>query len=237
VLPGTSRHLVQEAAHYATRLSINLEAPSKSRLNELSSVKDFNSDLIKRQLWIREEVRKGNVKGGQTTQIIVGANDESDHEILKIMDWEYRNVHLHKTYFSAFKPVKGSPLENQQAESITRAFHLYNVDFLMRKYNYKLEEFKLILDKNDNLPKNADPKLEIAKLTIDKPIEINEADYNELLRIPGIGPKAAKRVIQMRINREKIIKAQQLQEIGVIIKRARPFIEIDGERQKMLLAY
>lgn len=224
-LPGVSYHLIKEASEYVNRMSINIESPNKSSMAELSSCKDYKNDILKRQSWIS----RFDLKGGQTTQLIL--NDIStDKEILKMMDWEYDNLKLRRMYFSAFKPVKGTKFESKEPESISREFHLYNVDFLRRSYGFKLKEFREIMD-NGMLP-NEDPKLALAKANFDSPLDINEASYEELIRIPGIGPETAK-----KLQHTKIKKYEELHKLGGWIKRAKPFISVDGKRQKMLTEF
>ena len=224
ILPGTSYDLIKQASELSTRMSINIEAPNKSILSELSSCKNYKTDILKRQAWIS----KFNLKAGQTTQMIVN-NLSTDKDILKMVNWEYSNLKLSRVYYSAFRPVKGTPLENQKPEPLLRQNRLYNVDFLMRKYNYKLKEFFQITD-NEMLPRE-DPKLALAKATFDSPIEVNEATYNELIRVPGIGPKTASKIISCKT---RIKKYEHLHKFGAAIKRAKPFIKVDGKRQKML---
>jgi len=233
VLPGTSKHLIQEASLYATRMSINIEATSKSRLAEFSQIKEYSTDILRRQFWIKEQQRFSRIPAGQTTQLIVGGNDADDLEILKMVDWEYEHVGLHKTYYSAFKPVDGTPLESKEQQGMKRVFHLYNVDFLMRKYSYKLNEFKQIMDKS-MLP-NEDPKLAIAKQNFSGAIDINEADYDELIRIPGIGPLSAKKIVNYRP--KEITKRTELQQLGIKVDKAMPFIQLNGYSQKMITAF
>ncbi|MBW3000212.1 helix-hairpin-helix domain-containing protein [Candidatus Woesearchaeota archaeon] len=223
VLPGTSYELIKQASELSTRMSINIEAPNKSTLSELSSCKDYKIDILRRQAWIS----KFKLGGGQTTQLIVN-NLSTDKDILKMVDWEYDKLNLRRIYFSAFRPVKGTALENEKPESPLRQNHLYNVDFLMRKYGYKLKEFDSVME--DEMLPNEDPKLALAKATFDGAVDINEAPYEELIRVPGIGPKTAKNIIKSK----KITKYEQLHKLGGCVKRAKPFIQIDGKRQTML---
>lgn len=227
VLPGASYDQIKEAAPLADRMSINIETPNKSRLSELSGVKDYKIDILRRQAWIKKS------HGNQSTQYIVGATDETDLEILKMVDWEYKNFDLKRTYYSAFRSAKDIELK-KKSESLIRQNRLYNVDFLMRKYFFKLNEFKEIID-DGMLPKD-DPKLVLARINFDGPVEVNEASYDELLRIPGIGPKTVSRVIALR-ERSKIKRYSQLQEIGVRVKNAKPFIKVDGKWQKRLVEF
>jgi len=229
VLPGTDHDLVKQASEYATRMSINIEAPSRHRLNELSSVKEMNSDIIKRQRWIRQL----RLTSGQTTQMIVGANNETDLEVLRMARWEYENVNLRRVYYSAFSPVKHTPLENNKAEAQSRANRLYNSDWLLRIYKY---DFKLIREiLVDEMLPNKDPKILIAEKTIDEPININEAAYEELLRVPGIGPVTARNIVQFR--EEHKLTSKNIKHSGIIMKRAAPFIRVGNEIQKKLVAF
>jgi predicted DNA-binding helix-hairpin-helix protein len=227
VLPGTSYEMVKQAAELSDRMSINIEAPNKEVLSELSTCKDYHNDLLKRQAW----VSKMNLSGGQSTQMII--NDMStDKDVLKMTNWEYESLDLHRVYYSAFHPVKGTPLENAKPESLTRQNRLYNVDFLMREYDYKIKEFDAIME--DEMLPQEDPKLALAKANFDSPVDINEASYEELIRVPGIGPKTAKKIVNKK---EKITKYEQLNYLGGWIERAKPFIEIAGKRQTSLLQF
>ncbi len=224
VLPGTSYELIKRASEVATRLSVNIEAPNKAVLSELSSCKDYRIDILRRQAWIS----RFNLRGGQTTQMIV--NDMvTDRAILKMLDWEYRKLKLKRVYFSAFKPVKGTPMEHERACPLQRQNNLYRVDYLLRVYGYKIEDFEHVMDEWGMLPVE-DPKLAIARATLDTPIDINEASCEELIRIPGIGPVTAKRITEHR----KISSYSELVRLGVRIDRARPFIELGGWRQSRL---
>jgi len=223
VLPGTSYYLIKQASELSNRMSINIEAPNKEVLSELSSCKDYHHDLLKRQAWIS----KLDLNSGQTTQMIIN-NMVTDKDVLKMTNWEYNTLNLKRVYYSAFRPVKGTPLENAKPESLSRQNHLYNVDFLMREYNFDLKEFDAIMQ-DEMLPKE-DPKLALAKSNLEI-VNINEASYEELIRVPGIGPKTAKKILN---SKEKIMKYEHLDKLGVTIERAKPFIEVNGKRQKRL---
>jgi len=223
VLPGTSYELVKQASELSNRMSVNIEAPNSSIMQELSGCKDYSIDILRRQRWIS----KLGLGGGQSTQMII--NDMStDKDVLKMSDWEYEKLDLRRVYYAAFRPVKGTPLENEKATPLTRQNRLYNSDFLMRDYGYKLKELYEIMDEG-MLPRE-DPKLALAKATFDRPLDLNEASYEELIRVPGIGPKTAKTII---LN-GGVKKYEELHKLGGWVKRARPFIEINGKRQSML---
>jgi predicted DNA-binding helix-hairpin-helix protein len=224
VLPGTSYHLIKQASEISNRMSINIEVPNRSAMSELSSCKDYKIDILRRQAW----VSRLNLSGGQTTQLML-TNHSTDKDVLKMVDWEYSAFNLRRIYFKSFTPLKGTPLQNEAAQPIERQNHLYNVDFLLRQYNYKLKEFDSIL--NEGMLPKQDPKLAIAKATFDNPLDINQASYEELIRVPGIGPKTASKIIERK---EKFTNYVQLRDAGVILNRARPFLNVDGKRQAML---
>ncbi len=227
VLPGTSKEMIKQASELSNRMSINIEAPNKGVMNELSSCKDYKIDILRRQAWV-SKLRLGS---GQATQMIIN-NMATDKDVLKMANWEYSTLELKRVYYSAFQPVKGTPLENEKAESLTRQNHLYNADFLLRDYGFKVKEFTTIMD--DGMLPHEDPKLALAKANFDSPVDINEATYEELIRVPGIGPTTARRISEMK---QKITKYEHLHNLGGWIKRAKPFIEVDGKRQMSLMEF
>lgn len=224
VLPGTSYDLIKQASELSTRLSINLEAPNKNILSELSSCKDYKTDILRRQSWI------SGMKIGQTTQMIINSIS-TDKDIIKMSGWEYKNMDLKRVFYSRFRPVKGTPLQDQKEEPLIRQNHLYNVDFLMRQYGFKINEFTQIMD-GGMLP-DIDPKVALAREYFDSALDINEADYNDLIRIPGIGPKTAQKIVDIRQSK-KIEKTRDFINLRIPINKAAPFIKINGYRQKML---
>jgi len=221
VLPGTSYELIKQASELSNRMSINIEAPNKSALSEVSSCKDYKIDILRRQAWISK------LSKSQTTQMIVN-KFSSDKDILKMLKWEYEKLKLDRIYFAAFKPVKGTPMENIPAEKESRQNHLYNIDFLIRRYGYSFKEIENVLV-NEMLP-NEDPKLAMAKANFDKPVDINDLDYEQLIRVPGIGPITAKRIL----NKNKINSFRELRDLGGSVKRALPFVKIRGQSQRLL---
>ncbi|MFH1588106.1 MAG: radical SAM protein [Candidatus Diapherotrites archaeon] len=224
VLPGTNFDLVKRATELAQRVSINIESTGKQRLNELSSQKEFQTDLIKRQKWI-QKLNDSN----QTTQLVVGAAGETDKEIIKTMDYEYKEIKIERMYYSAFKPIQNTPLENKKGIDSIRQFRLYNSDYLYRSYGVKKNELIEIMDENDFLPRT-DPKIALAQNFFDSALDPNQAKYSELLRVPGIGHKTAQKVKEFA-EKEKINSRKQLKSLGVILRRADPFLKLNGWKQ------
>ena len=236
VLPTTPKEQVFELAKYANRLSLNLEVPSAGFFSELGSTKDYAIDLEKRLRWIDEAKRK--VDGiSFTTQLILGAAGETDFDVLKKMDSLYRETELHRTYFSAFRPVQGTPLENEKAERPERAYQLYQADWLLRVYGFELKELGLGLNEQGNFGNARDVKFEVAKNSPSLfPVDVNCAGREELLRVPGIGPKGAENILRQREQR-KFNDFKDLKNACVIVKRAQAFIEVKGQRQAKLKAF
>jgi predicted DNA-binding helix-hairpin-helix protein len=222
VLPGTSKELIKQASELSNRMSINIEAPNKTTLSELSSCKDYKTDILRRQAWISK------LSKSQTTQILL-TKLSTDEDVLKMMKWEYEKLKLKRIYFSAFKPVKGTKMENEKAVKDSRQNHLYNADFLLRDYDFSLKEIKPIL--REGMLPGEDPKLALAKANFDRAVDINELNYQELIRIPGIGPKTATKITKRK---GKITTYEQLHKLGGSLKRAKPFIKVGGKTQKML---
>ncbi|MFH1364246.1 MAG: putative DNA modification/repair radical SAM protein [Candidatus Aenigmatarchaeota archaeon] len=231
VIPGVNKDLIKQASQYTDRMSVNLEAPNKSRLSEISSNKDYKIDIIRRQRWVKDL----KLPAGQTTQYVVGGADETDIEILKRTNWEYENVNLRRAYFSVFMPVKNTPLENKNSQPPLREHRLYNIDFMMRTYGMQLKEFETIMD-HGMLPKD-DPKLALAKQVLTRPVDINSADFDSLIRVPGIGPTTAHRIVHMQKQKQRIMNYETLHRMGVVLKRAKPFIKVDGKTQTSLRSF
>ncbi len=173
------------------------------------------------------------LNGGQTTQFVVGAaEDETDWDLLKRIDWQYRSVDLRRAYFSSFIPIEGTPLEHNKPAPLAREHRLYQTDWLLRIYHYKLDEVKDILNEEGNLPKG-DPKVHFANLYFKEHdyIDPNQAPYHELIKVPGIGPTSAKRIINLRAKKFKFRRREQLKSVGVVLKRADPFLLFNGQKQ------
>ncbi len=229
VLPGASFDRVERAVQLADRVSINLEAPNATRLEHLAPDKDFRADLVARMRWVRDLMqRERTTCRGHTTQFVVGAAGESDREIMETSDRLYDEMGLERCYFSAFAPVPGTPLENARPAPLMREHRLYQADFLFRRYGWGLEE--LPFDRAGNLPLDADPKLAWARSHPERfPVEVNRADLRELLRIPGVGPRSAGRILSHR-RRERLTSLADLRSLGAIASRAAGYVLLAGRR-------
>ena len=230
VVPGASKDSIKRAMALANRVSINIEAATPSGLAELSSTKDYNKDILKRLSWINSLQNKSTTypNSTHTTQLIVGANDESDKEILSRMEKIYKKSDLKRTYFSAFTPIEETEFSNKMACSTDRTAKLYNADSLLNDYHYKVKE--LVFDENDKLSLDQDPKILAAKNMDIFPVEINSAPFVELIRVPGIGVKSAREIISIR-KKMPFSNKEQLRKLGVVVDRAEPYIKISGEYQ------
>ncbi|MGE8434544.1 putative DNA modification/repair radical SAM protein [Chryseobacterium joostei] len=236
-IPGASDDLMQEAALYADRLSVNLEIPTESGLKLLAPEKN-RQDMISPMRYIQKGIiqyqdEKKILKkvpkfapAGQSTQMIVGATQENDLQIIKVADHFYKNFNLKRVYYSGYVPV----LEDKRLPSLTtevpmlRENRLYQSDWLMRFYGFKAEE---ILDPSvPFLDLEVDPKLSWALRHLDQfPVNIQTADYQMILRIPGIGVKSAQKIVSAR--RFQILNIDHLKKLGTAVNRAKYFIDFN----------
>lgn len=231
IMPGTDRELIKRAAELSDRIGINIEFPNKGHYEDTKLYLNFVQDIIRRIKWISKEVQKlqkeGKCSAGLDTQMVVGASDETDKEVVKISGWVYQKLKAIRVYYSRFDPVKNTPLENKKPENPWREYRLYQSSFLLRDYGFKHRDF--VFDDNDKLNLKEDPKFSIAKEN-DLMININDAKFEELIKVPGIGLKTAQKIVDI----ESIKSVNDLKSIGVILKRAMPFIELNNIHQTRL---
>jgi predicted DNA-binding helix-hairpin-helix protein len=230
IMPGCSFEYVEQAVRLADRVSLNLEAPTPERLARIADKKIFHTALMDPMRWVKALADRGlTTSAGMTTQFVVGAADEPDSELLTTTQMLYREVDLRRAYFSAFSPVRGTPLEEHPPTSPRREHRLYQADFLMRQYGFGADE--LVYRSDGNLPTGGDPKLIWARHHPERyPIEVNTASRVDLLRIPGVGPLTAERILTMRRNRHKLRAISDLKAAGAVAMRAAPFVLLDGQR-------
>jgi predicted DNA-binding helix-hairpin-helix protein len=241
IMPGAEKDQVYRAMQLADRVSVNLEAPNTERLARLAPHKTFLEELLQPLKWV-EEIRRAvpaykfwNGRWPSTvTQFVAGGADESDLELLTTTSWLMKNVRLKRAYFSAFHPIRDTPMENKAAVDPMREHRLYQASFLLRDYGFDLED--LPFTAGSNLPLHTDPKLAWAQMNlIEKPIEINKAELRELLKIPGIGLKGAEAIINARRS-NKLRDLSSLKKLGVIAERAAPFVLLDGFKAAIQLS-
>ena len=236
VMPGAERDQIATAMGLADRVSVNLEAPNTKRLSSLAPHKTFNDELLQRLRWI-EQIRRERPGHwpSSTTQFVVGAGEESDVELLTTTAFLHQELGLARTYFMAFTPVAGTPLEDHPPTPPQREHRLYQASFLLRDYGFDAED--LPFDRDGNLPLTIDPKLAWARRSLTQaPVEVNTANRQELLRVPGIGPKGADRVLAAR-RQGKLRDLSDLGKLGIIPKRTAPFILLDGRRPPRQLSF
>ncbi len=236
LMPGVDRATVERAVQLADRVSVNLEAPNPERLARLTGKKDFYQELVTPLRWvteIRESSGRDILPVGHTTQFVVGASDESDNEILTTVSTLYRELGLARVHYSAFTPIEDTPLEDRPPTPSIREHRLYQSDFLLRRYGFTLND--LVFDMQGNLPVESDPKTLSALRQRERfPLEINTAAQEELLRVPGIGPRSASRILELR--RKGVVRTLgDLKKAGASIQRAAPFVLLDGRRPSFQL--
>jgi predicted DNA-binding helix-hairpin-helix protein len=236
IIPGASYDSIKRAMSLADRVSLNIEAASSDGLSEISSTKDYSKDIIRRLKWISSVGKRnpGFARSGQTTQLIIGANNDSDLDVLEQIKSLYKKVDLKRSYFSSFSPVEGTDFENKEESNKKRSSQLYHADALLNSYNFDVKE--LVFDDEGLLSLDEDPKY-LAALEKDMfPLEINTANYHDLIRVPGIGTISAKKILAIRKKRP-FQKIGDLKRLGVIVKRAEPFVKLEGSYQSALDAY
>ena len=239
VIPGASRQLINEIGLYVDRVSVNIEFAENTALKLLAPDKkptDISTSmgLIRKNLIENIEDKKifkstpSFIPAGQTTQMIIGASGESDYTILNRSENLYKNFDLKRVYYSGYVPVNKSGIlvSTEQAVPMIREHRLYQADWLLRFYDFKADE---ILDEKDPfVDPLLDPKTNWAiKNSHFFPIEINKASYKDLLRVPGIGVTSAKRIVMTR--KYSTIRYEHLKKLGIVIKRAKYFIVVNGE--------
>lgn len=237
-IPGCSEELVQQAGLYADRLSINLEMPSERSLQLLAPEKN-RKDMITPMKFARraiEENREERQKSrkvaafapaGQSTQLIIGASPETDLQIMSLSEKFYREMKLKRVYYSGYVPIS----EDKRLPSIgtpvpmIRENRLYQADWLIRFYGFRVDE--LLQPLRPDLDLQVDPKLSWALYNRHMfPVDINRAERELILRVPGIGLRSANRICQAR--RFGTVRWEHLQKFGIATNRAQHFIVCPG---------
>ena len=237
-IPGASDELIREAGLYADRLSINLEIPTKEGLKLLAPEKDHkqmlsNVEFVKNELAI-STIEKQKYKhapkfapAGQTTQMIIGATNETDQKIIHVADYMYQKLDLKRVYYSGYVPVlQDSRLPSLQSQvPVVRENRLYQADWLMRYYGFAPNE--IVDERQPFLDLEIDPKLAWALRNSHLfPIDINQAPREMLLRIPGAGVRSVQKILMAR--KFQTLSYYDLKKMGVTLSRAKYFITCSG---------
>jgi predicted DNA-binding helix-hairpin-helix protein len=234
LLPGAETAQVEEAARLATRISVNLEGPTDGHVSTLAKEKSLSGDLLPKlelagRLYreAREEGRPGP-RGSTTTQFVVGAAGERDREILALVARLERRRLLHHAHFSAFQPVAGTPFENLASTPAARESRLYQAEHLLRDYGFAFDE--LAFGADGNLPLDHDPKTAWALAHPERfPLEISQAPLELLLRVPGVGPQAARTLVTARRHTTPR-DLRDLRRLGIDTVKAAYYLTLHGRR-------
>lgn len=237
-IPGADPELVQRLGLLADRMSVNLElptaeglkrlAPNKHRKNILTPMRQIQQGITqsKNELMVYKHA-PSFVPAGQSTQMIIGATPENDYQIMTVAENLYKKFDLKRVYYSAFVSVN----EDKELPALAggppllREHRLYQADWLLRFYGFEAKE--LLDEKRPNFNILLDPKADWALRHLELfPVEINRADYQTILRVPGIGVKSAQRIVRARRNGN--LRFEDLKKIGVTLKRALYFITCNG---------
>jgi len=227
-IPEASPWLIEEAGLWADRLSINLELPTEKSLERLAPEKDGGSiegamaQMSERIAEARAERRRFS-PAGQTTQMIVGADDATDAEVLRTSARLYGHYHMKRVYYSAFSPIpEASAVLPLKPPPLLRESRLYQADWLMRYYGFQVEE---IADSSREgmLDLEVDPKLAWALQNRHRfPVDVNRAEREMLLRVPGLGARAVDRIVAAR--RHTNLRLEDVARLTSGLRRAKPFL-------------
>lgn len=241
IMPGADFDQVARAMQLADRVSINLEGPTPARLGELAPMKNYYDELMQRLQWAHEIKRRawaeapGLIRASIVTQFVVGAVGDTDLELLSLTGNLHQHNDLARAYFSAFRPISGTPFETRNATPDIRERRLYQASYLLRDYGWDVEE--LPFEGSGNLRTDTDPKTAWADLHLrEQPIEVMRATREELLRVPGIGPAGADAILAAR-QKGRLSDLSHLRKIGLRgTRRAAGYITLDGHRPPQQLS-
>lgn len=233
-IPGASDELMREAGLYADRLSVNIEVPTEEGLKLLAPDKNRKDmiqpmNFLKNEIILRDSEKKVFKKAplfapaGQSSQMIIGATQETDKDIMFTANSLYKNFNLKRVYYSGYVPVSNDSRLPGLSTAVPRVREnrLYQADWLMRFYGFKVNE--IVNAENPSLDMDIDPKLSWALRNVAQfPIDINQADIHLLLRVPGIGRLSAQKIVDAR--RFQRLNWQHLKKLGVALNRAKFFI-------------
>ncbi|MEO1647490.1 MAG: putative DNA modification/repair radical SAM protein [Pseudomonadota bacterium] len=244
-IPEADPELIHQAGLYADRVSINVELPTKKGLTRLAPDKDEGTiegamDKTKARIIEAKDERKRFkhaprfAPAGQSTQMIVGADDANDAAIVTKASGLYKGFGLRRVYYSAFSPIPdASAVLPLKRPPLMREHRLYQSDWLMRFYGYAPQEVARATGKDGNLPLDIDPKLAWAlKFREHFPVDVNRASKEQLLRVPGLGTVAVQRILRARWHRT--LRLDDVAKLTQSITKVRPFLIALDWRPTML---
>jgi predicted DNA-binding helix-hairpin-helix protein len=232
IIPGASDAAVEKAVSLATTVSVNIETAGEKNFVTLGKKKDYLNDIIRPLRLVSRLTAKGSrySRVKQTTQFVVGAASETDHEIIRYCWGLYKRLGLHRVYFSAYQRGLGTPdlpgeiSPRLNKDILTREHRLYQVDWLIRRYGFKASEISF--DQDGCLPLDRDPKeVWAAQHPEFFPLDINRASRCELLRVPGFGPVTVNKVLNLRNNGAKIRSIEALGSPDKRLFKAQPYVK------------
>ncbi len=239
IMPGAEEAQIERAMQISNRVSINLEAPNPERLHLLAPRKDFTGDLFPRigMMAHYQDTQRGESgrekPASLTTQLVMGAVGENDVEMLTTTELLYGRYNLARVYYSKFNPAADTPLEDHPPADHVRNVRLYQASFLLRDYGFSMEDMQFTTD--GFLPRDMDPKVAWARQNLaDCPVEVNLAEPEQLLRIPGVGKIGVEKILAAR-KEKKLAQLNQLTTLGIGTKRAAPFVLLNGKRPEIQL--
>ncbi|SAL36677.1 hypothetical protein AWB66_01886 [Caballeronia telluris] len=227
-IPDADPEIIAQAGRYADRLSVNIELPTEISLEKLAPEKSGRTiKLAMGTIRLAQEESEAEPRAprfapaGQSTQMIVGADETDDRTILATAETLYGSYRLKRVYYSAFSPIPDSPsIVPLKAPPLLREHRLYQADFLMRGYGFSASE---LLDAPGNLPLDVDPKLAWALAHRERfPVDLNAAPVRTIARIPGIGMRNAKRLVELR--RSRRIRYADLVRLRCGMEKVKPFV-------------
>jgi predicted DNA-binding helix-hairpin-helix protein len=242
LVPGADQAQIERITALATRVSVNLEAACGDTLRQVAPEKVLSNTLVTleraRRVVVanRAEERAGRPRDGRapggvagmTMQFVVGATPDSDRTIMDRVTSLYAGGGIHHAHFSAFRPIRDTPMEGAPAAPVLREHRLYQADWLVRDYGFAPNE--VVYEDDGNLPLAMDPKAAWALAHPERfPVDVSSATYDDLVRVPGIGPRSARRIVNER--RSSVIRGlADLRQFGVVTTRAGGFLTVRGRR-------
>ena len=242
MIPGADAAQIERITALASRVSLNLEAPCGASLTSIAPDKSFATTMATLELARRHVIRgrqeeaagrprdefHPGATAGMTMQLVVGASPDTDRTIVSKVAELYAGGGIHHAQFSAFRPIRDTPMEAVRATPVLREHRLYQVDHLVRRYGFTSDE--VVYSDDGNLPLSLDPKIAWALMHPERfPVEVRTASRSQLMRVPGIGVGSARRIVDER-GPTVIRGLADLRRMGVVTSRAVGFLTLGGRR-------